>query len=216
MNKKIVLLDLIVYAAIPYVIWNYGKEPLGEYLAMLLSTAPGFIYTIYRFFKEKSFNIAGVFIIVSLFIGTLVDLLSGSADKMLWNQIYLSYGFALVYLLSVIIKKPLLLYFAVDWNYLQGNPRKTSKILFYKRGNFAAFQLFTCWIFFGLIVKNTWKLSLLLQYGVQGYDKMIIYMNIAGWVFSILNMVGMVLVYIKINKYIKENGQASFVDTQVG
>src|SRR5690625_7616003 len=63
MNKRLMLLDLICYGVIPFLIWNYGRESLGDYIAILLSTVPGFIYTIYRFIKEKQLNIFGLFII---------------------------------------------------------------------------------------------------------------------------------------------------------
>ncbi|MDY0404519.1 MerR family transcriptional regulator [Virgibacillus sp. 179-BFC.A HS] len=208
MNKKLVILDLLCYAAIPYLIWTYGKESLGDYYAMLLSTVPGFIYTIYRFFSEREFNIAGLFILFSLLVGTTVDLLSGSADSMLWNQVWLSYGYVLVHVLSVLFKKPLALYFAVDWSYLQGHPRKQSKDLFSRPGLFAAFQWLTCWIAFCLVLKNTFKLHLILQYGVAGYDKVIIYMKIAGWVIGILNIAACILVSVKINNYLTASNRA--------
>ena len=84
-NKKFILLDLIFYAALPYLIWNFGRDSLGDYTAMLVSTIPGFVYTIYRFILDKQFNITGLFILGSLALGTTVDLLSGSAEQMIWN-----------------------------------------------------------------------------------------------------------------------------------
>jgi hypothetical protein len=49
MKNKIVVFDLLFYLALPYLIWKFGQEPLGDYYAILLSTAPGFVYTIVRF-----------------------------------------------------------------------------------------------------------------------------------------------------------------------
>src|SRR5690625_6471547 len=72
MNRKLAFMDIIFYMVIPYFIWNYGQSYLGDYFAMLLSTVPGFFYTIFRFWKEKQFNIGGLFIIGTLFIGTTV------------------------------------------------------------------------------------------------------------------------------------------------
>ncbi|MEQ6356007.1 VC0807 family protein [Lysinibacillus sp. M3] len=76
------------YAGLPYVIWNFGREPLGDYTAMLISTIPGIVYTIYRFILDKQFNITGLLILCSLALGTTVDLLSGSAEQMIWNGVY--------------------------------------------------------------------------------------------------------------------------------
>src|SRR5699024_11301313 len=99
-NKKIILLDLIFYLVLPYVIWKFGKEPLCDYLAMILSTVSGFVYTIYRFILEKQFNIAGLFIIGSLALSTTVDLLSGSAERMLWYSVYVGLFFAMIHFLA--------------------------------------------------------------------------------------------------------------------
>ncbi|OZU87701.1 hypothetical protein CIL03_15145 [Virgibacillus indicus] len=207
MNKKhknLVFLDLICYAAIPYLIWNYGREPLGDYLAILLSTIPGFIYTIYRFIIEKQFNIAGFFILSSLLISTAVNLLSSSAESMLWNQVYLGFGYAAIYLLSIVFRKPLALYFAVDWAYLQGYRRKDSKRLYYSKGIFMWYQLLTLLFVVRGIFQNGLKAWLINIYGADGYGKMLIYMNISGWTFGVLITLGFILIGVKINNYIKE------------
>src|SRR5699024_10230568 len=126
MNKKLIILDIVCYAVIPFLLWNYGREPLGDYLAILLSTVSGFIYT--------------VFIITSLFMRTVVDLVSTSASHMLWNQVYLGFGFGVVFLITSFIKKPLALYFSVDFAYLQGYQREVSRNLFKTKGLFGWFQ----------------------------------------------------------------------------
>lgn len=203
--KKLIILDIICYVALPYFIWNYGRESLGDYYAMLLSTVPGFIYTIFRFAKERQFNIAGLFVLSSLFIGTIVNILSENGEKMLWNQIYLGYGFVAVYLLSILIKKPLALYFAVDFVYLQGFPREDSRKLFTEKEIFKWYQLLTGVIVIRGIVQNTLKAWLINSYGIESYGKMLIYMQISGWIFGGLIIVGYFFIGSKVNLYIKEN-----------
>lgn len=203
MNRKLVFFDLIFYAAIPYILWIYGKEPLGDYWAILLSTVPGLIYTIYRFVVEKQFNILGLFIISSLFITTAVNLISGSAESMLWNQVYLGFGYAALFLLSIFFRKPLALYFAVDWAYLQGYARKSSKTLFKTKEIFLSFQLLTLLFVIRSTFQNTLKMWLLIKYGAASYGQMIIYTNISGWIFSGLIMLGFVLISVKIKNYIQ-------------
>lgn len=203
--KKLIILDIICYVALPYFIWNYGRESLGDYYAILLSTVPGFIYTIFRFAKERQFNIAGLFVLSSLFIGTIVNILSENGEKMLWNQIYLGYGFVAVYLLSILIKKPLALYFAVDFVYLQGFPREDSRKLFTEKEIFKWYQLLTGVIVIRGIVQNTLKAWLINSYGIEGYGKMLIYMQISGWIFGGLIIVGYFFIGSKVNLYIKEN-----------
>lgn len=161
-------LDLICYGAIPFLIWNYGRASLGDYLAILLSTVPGFIYTVYRFVKEKQLNIAGLFVITSLLISTAVNLLSTSANNMLWNQVYLGFGFGSIFLITTIIKKPLALYFAVDVAYLQGYPRENSRKLYKTKGLFLWFQLINLLFVFRALCLNLLKASLVQSYGADG------------------------------------------------
>ncbi|WP_054752138.1 VC0807 family protein [Piscibacillus salipiscarius] len=122
--KKHAGYDILFYLVIPLIIWNYGRDLMGDYYAILLSTFPGFLYTVYRFIEQRQINITGMFVITTLLISTMVDILSPDAKAMLWNQVYLGYAFAGVFLFSMLIKKPLALYLAVDFAYLQGYERK--------------------------------------------------------------------------------------------
>ncbi|MFC5603166.1 VC0807 family protein [Sporosarcina koreensis] len=187
-GSKFIILDLFFYALIPYVLWKFGRNPLGDYPAMLISTIPGFIYTVYRFVKEKQLNITGLFVIVSLFLGTIVDLLSGSAEKMLWNGVYLGLFFVIIHFIALAVRRPFALYFAVDFAYLQGHERKSSTKLFYEKGIFKWFQIIQLvFIVRGLFMAGL-KVYLLKRFGVDGYDQMLIYRQIADWVFSALIM----------------------------
>lgn len=183
-NKKIILLEVLFYVALPYIIWNFGRESLGDYVAMLISTLPGLVYTIYRFVLDKQFNITGLFILSSLALGTTVNLLSGSAEQMIWNGVYLSLFYTLLYFVALIIKRPFSLYFAVDFLYLQGHARKDCKLLFYQKGIFKWFQIIqVVFIIRGLFLAGL-TLLLLKKYGVNGYGAMLTYKQIAGWIFT--------------------------------
>lgn len=208
--KKFILLDLVCYVALPYFIWNYGREPFGDYYAMLLSTVPGFLYTIYRFSKERQFNIAGLSILLSLFLGTMVNLLSGNAENLLWNQVYLGYAFGFVYLISMLIKKPLALQFAVDFVYLQGMPKKESKALFSQKPIFFWFQLLTGLFLFTSLFQNSFKAWLIHSHGVDGYGEMLLYLKASGWFFYGLSIAGFFFIGHKINV---QSQQASASDT---
>ena len=187
-NKNTLLLELLFYAALPYVIWNFGREPLGDYVAMLLSTVPGILYTIYRFVVDRQFNITGLFILSSMLIGTTVDLLSGSAEQMIINGIYLGLFYTFIYFILFIVKRPFTLYVAVDFAYLQGFDRKDSKALFFQKGIFKWFQIIqVVFIIRGLFMAGL-TAFLLNKYGIDGYGEMLIYKKVAGWIFSILIM----------------------------
>lgn len=206
--NKFIIFDLIFYAAIPYVLWKFGRDPFGDYNAMLISTVPGFIYTIYRFVKEKQFNIAGLFVIVSLLIGTVINLLSGSAVQMLWNSIFLGLFYAFVHFIAFIVKRPFSLYFAVDFSYLQGYDRKSSTNLFYQKDIFKWFQIIQVLFILRSLTLAALKVYLLKIYGVDGYDQMLIYRQLVSWMFSAIIMGMYFYTNIPIQQYFK-SGEVS-------
>lgn len=187
-NNRLILFDLFFYAALPYIIWNFGREPFGDYVAMLVSTIPGIVYTIYRFILDKQYNIMGLFVLGSLALGTTVSLLSGSAEQMIWNGVYLSLFYSFLYFVALLIKRPFSLYFAIDFVYLQGHARKDSRALFYQKGIFKWFQYIqVVFVIRGLFMAGL-TVFLLKKYGIDGYGEMLIYKKISGWIFSGLIM----------------------------
>lgn len=187
-NNRLILFDLFFFVALPYIIWNFGREPFGDYVAMLVSTIPGIVYSIYRFILDKQFNITGLFVLGSLALGTTLDLLSGSAEQMIWNGVYLSLFYSFLYFVALLIKRPFSLYFAVDFAYLQGHARKDSRALFYQEGIFKWFQFIqVLFVIRGLFMAGL-TVFLLKKYGIDGYGEMLIYKKISNWIFSGLIM----------------------------
>ncbi|WP_241773258.1 VC0807 family protein [Bacillus sp. LL01] len=204
MKNKIVVFDLIFYLALPYLIWKFGQEPLGDYYAILLSTAPGFVYTIIRFAVERQFNVTGMFIMVSLFISTLVDILSGDAFTMLQNSVYVSAGFGLFILGTMLVKRPLALYFGVDIAYLQGHKREDSLKLYRQKSILPAFYIITGIFALRGLVAAGLKFYLIGVYGVQGYDRILFFMKVNGWVFGALIAAGFIYSSLKINDHLEK------------
>jgi hypothetical protein len=62
MKKNIVLLDLIFYGALPLLFWNVLRDVTGDYYAMLLSSVPAILYTMYRFWEMKRVNVFGIYL----------------------------------------------------------------------------------------------------------------------------------------------------------
>jgi len=72
MKNNVILLDLIFYLALPLFVWHVLRDHVGDYYAMLLTSVPGIIYTLYRFKQTKKLNVTGTFILASLVIGTVL------------------------------------------------------------------------------------------------------------------------------------------------
>lgn len=194
MKKNLIVLDLIFYVGLPLFIWHMLREYIGDYYAMLLTSVPAILYTLYRFKETKKINVTGIFILVSLLVGTVVDLLSGSALKLLWNNVYYSLVVAVFFLLTMVFKKPLALYFALDIAELQGYERSFSKNLYFQKRLFIIFQAITfifalrSVIFAGI---NSWLIQ---QYGVEAFDNGIVIKQVLGWVMTGIVIAGFIYV----------------------
>lgn len=179
--KNFVLLDVLFYFIVPVAFWNLTKEPLGYYHAMLLSAVPGIFYTVLRTIITKRINTLGVFILSTLTISTIIDLLSGTGINMLWNNVYYQAALAIFFFCTILLKRPIVLYFSLDFTELQGFNRDKNKAMFYKKDLYIIFLLIT--LGFGLrsgilAVVKTW---LILKYGVEAFDEGIIIENVISW-----------------------------------
>ncbi|WP_338778234.1 VC0807 family protein [Metabacillus sp. FJAT-52054] len=199
MKKHLIISDILFYLVLPYVIWEYGKAPLGDYWAMLLSTVPGIIYTVFRFFAEKQFNVTGLFIMASLSINTIIDLLSQNAERMQQNNVWVSVGFGLFWIATILTKKPFGLYLMVDIAYLQGQKREDSLKLYKQPKLLPLFYLVSFVFAMQNLLNAALRAFLLNQYGIAQYDKILFFMKIYGWVFTVILMITFVFVGMRIN-----------------
>jgi hypothetical protein len=190
MKKHIIILDLIFYVAIPLLVWNFGRGYIGDYYAMLASSIPGILYSIYRFFEIKKVNFTGVFILSNLLIGTLVDFLAGSAIQLLWNNVFYSLAMALFFLMTILINKPAALYLSLDLVELQGNDRTIMKDLFYERKVLRVFKIITLLFACRECVLSVIRVFLIKKYGVDAFDQGIVYRQIISWTFTFISMFG--------------------------
>lgn len=194
MKKNLFILDIIFYVGLPLFVWHVLRDHVGDYAAMLLTSVPGIIYTLYRFKEMKEINVTGTFILATMVIGMVVDLMSGSALQMLWNNVYYAAAIGVFYLLTMLLKKPLALYFALDMAELQGYDRTFSKHLYFQKRLFIVFQLIT--FVFALrnvlsVLLNSWLIQ---QYGVEAFDNGILIKQILGWVMTGLTIIGFIYV----------------------
>ncbi|HDR3893170.1 TPA: hypothetical protein QCO91_001771, partial [Bacillus cereus] len=135
---------------------------------------------------------------------TTVDLLSGSAERMLWNDAYYHIVLGIIVICTIFIKKPLMLYFAADIAALQGHDRDKSRELYRDSRIYPALQYLT--LFFGLqfILKSFLKIYFISVFGVDGYGEMRAIMTAVGWGISICIGIGFVWVNNKIHAVTEE------------
>jgi hypothetical protein len=172
--------------------WILGRQSLSDYHALLLSTVPGFVYTIGRFAKERSWNVTGLFLIAALMIGTTIDLLSGNAELMIQNNIRTLLAFGLFFLASMIANRPMALYFFADTVRVLGviplpdDEKERSHRKFQKRELMPYFQALTLLFVLRYVVIAFAKLFMFSIYGVEGYGLLIWWRVVLSWGFGAL------------------------------
>ncbi|MGG1631623.1 VC0807 family protein [Rossellomorea sp. NRS-1567] len=203
MKRNFVLLDLLIYVALPLFVWNIMRDYIGDYYAMLLSSVPGIIYTVYRFIEMKKVNTFGLFILVTLIVGTLIDVLAGSSIQLLWNNVYYAAALSLFFFITILLRKPISLFFGLDFAELQGYDRTFSKRLYYKKPLYRIFQLITLCFALRSGILAIVKAWLILEYGVEAFDKGIILRQAFSWIMTGITVAS----FIYIGKIIQDSPQ---------
>lgn len=207
MRKNVIISDLIFYVIFPLVIWNLGRDYLGDYYAMLVSSVPGIIYSMIRFILLKRIHLLGIFLIANLIVQTLVDVLAGSAIQMLWNGVLFSYISAALFILTILANKPIVLYFSLDVVEMQGYDRKRMKESFYERKILFLFKLITFGFALKKILLASIKVGLIYKYGVEAFDKGILIRQIINWGISGISIYGFIHISQLLNRQNGTNDQ---------
>ena len=186
--------DLLFYMAIPLIMWNTLRESLGDYATMLLASVPGIVYAVFSFIKERRINFIGLFMLITLVIGTLIDLLSGSALQMLWNNVYYGAFIGFVFIASMLVKRPIAYYFALDGGEMMGYERSSVKMFLSSKKKIIALHLITlCYGLRSIIVAGV-NVHLLRQYGVEAFDQGIVFKQVVTWTITIITAFGFLYV----------------------
>ncbi|HZG74780.1 MAG TPA: VC0807 family protein [Paenibacillus sp.] len=204
-SGKLVVFDLAFYAVMPYAIWVLTRHSLSDYHALLLSTVPGFVYTIFRFAKERSWNVTGLFLIAALLIGTTVDLLSGNAETMILNNIRTLLVFGVFFLATMLAKRPMALYFFEDTARVLGwLPEKARSADTLRSEAFLPyFQGLTFLFALRYVAIAIVKLILFSIHGVEGYALLIWWRVALSWGFGALILLASLYVAGRVRKRIE-------------
>ncbi|MBS4174519.1 hypothetical protein [Bacillus sp. FJAT-49736] len=167
---------------------------------MILSTLPGFVYSLFRFKNIQKLTFTNVFVILNLTVSLLVDLLSGSALRLLLNNIYYSLTLLFIYSISLIVKRPLYLYFALDLITAMGYDRKITKELFFEKKIYKLFKLVTLLYCTNELIYIFCLSRWILKYGVEAYRLDIMLDNTLNIILSGISLLAFILIYEKLNE----------------
>jgi hypothetical protein len=182
-----VVFDLLFYAVLPYFLWAAGREVFSDYHALLLSSSPGFVYTIVRFWIEKQWNVTGLFLVATLMTSTIIDVASGSAEAMIMNNIRTLFGYGMFFLLTMLIGRPMAAYFFADTAaYWFNDGGKRSVHYFCSPELLPYFQTLTLLFVVRYCFMAGAKWAMFQHYGIDGYGLLIWWRVALSWVFGAL------------------------------
>jgi hypothetical protein len=204
--KKKIILDILLYLGIPLLLWNYRHTfSLSDYYAIFLGLVPGLLYTILDFFRSKEFNVSGLFLMVVMVLNFIFNILSKNALQELWSGIYVSLILIVIYIVSMIARKPIGMFFFVDYAYAKGIPRKVSTERYSQKKYLPYFQWFTVFLATRELIVVVIKSIMIRNFGLQGFNTIQVVMNTISYAFVALTF----LVVIRILKKIKVTGQVT-------
>lgn len=204
MKKNFGLLDLIFYIIFPLIVWNEMKDILGEYYAMLLSTVPGVVYSLYRFKQLKRLNLLGLVLLGNLIVSTLLTVLSNSAIQALWNEVYYNSCLAVLLLITCFNNKPFAKYVALDLAEMQGRSRTIMRNLFLESNVLKIFKFITLALALHFASLAAVMTKLIQNYGTEAFSKGIIIKQVLSLGFYGLAFVGFIYSAKVVNENIKK------------
>lgn len=198
--KKKIFLDLLFYLGIPLFFWNVLRTHFGDYHTILIGMIPAVIYTVVVVFKDREINITGIFFMSWIVITWIMNLASHTAIQELWNNVIVNGITGAFYLLTIAIKRPMGMYFFIDYAFARGIPREHSRKRFRQPENFHYFNEFTLFLLSREIVLIAILTFLIEEYGVNGYNTIQITSSVISYIFLGLTVLYVIYIVKKIKK----------------
>jgi hypothetical protein len=156
-----------------------------------VAAIPATIYAVTTFIREKEHRVTGYILFVGIIVARLMDLLVNSPEQIIWNDVRVDLGYVVLFGISMLIRKPIGLYFFLDYASYSGINYQKAKEHYYRAPIIKYFYYFTVL----LVCQNLFMAGLytvlIKLYGIEGYNTIAIVTNIAGY----LN-IGMIVLFV--------------------
>lgn len=184
--KRRVIMDLIFYLGIPMLAWNFCREFWGDYLTVLLGMLPAVIYTIVSFILNREWNVTGIFFLSIISLNFLMNLLSHTAIQELWNGVWMGCLSITFYGFTILITRPIGIYFFIDYAHARGVPREKSRALYCSPKHFHHFVNFTLFLCFRELFVIIVKSFMIKKMGVEGFNSIQLFSTTLNYAFTAL------------------------------
>lgn len=194
------LLDIIFYFLLPLAIWETSRLLVHDYAAIIFSSLPKVIYSLYRLFALKEFNFTRIFLFITILAGLSIDLFSGSALQVLWNSAFYSFGLASIYLISSLTNTPLFLYFALDVLVQQGYDKVLTQNRLFEKSSLNILKLLTISNAVNHFVYAFFVMQMASKEGIESYSMIMIIDQLLDFLMSGISVIGFVFIYKHLNE----------------
>jgi hypothetical protein len=189
--KKKIILDLFFYLAMPLLAWNLLRGHFSDYVLILIGLVPGLAYTVATFARERDWSVSGVFFLVIISLNLALNLLSSTAEQELWNPLWLSCLSIAFYAFTMLIRRPIGIYFFIDYAHSKGVPRERSRALYRHPRNLRHFYAFTGFLMVREAAVIVVKAPMIERLGVAGFNQIQLAGSAINYVFT-----GLMIMYI--------------------
>lgn len=210
--KSNMLWDVVIYLVLPIAVWRLGEGHLPDYYLILITGIPGIIYTVLTLAFRKKANFTGIFLLTVMLVDSALDLIAGSVRNMFLYGLWQNMAMTVFYFLTLLLRRPVSLYFALDVAELQGYNRQDSRELYFKPKPWRLLKLIT--VLMGLkslgfaFIKwtvLTYFYSESLGKLIIGYDNYLFYNRIYNWVGGAIIAVFWLFFYKSVMAFVKDD-----------
>lgn len=155
-NKKSVILSIVINGLLPLVVYKILMNYFPSLTALIIATIIPCIGNIYEIVKDKRIDVYAMFILFGFVLGIIAVLLGGGEQFLLLRESFITSITGVVFLISLLFKKPLIYYFAQRFSG-SNDANKADKSTWEKRWEIPYFR-------FGIrLMTFVWGVGLILE-----------------------------------------------------
>ncbi|MDF2935182.1 MAG: hypothetical protein K0Q90_555 [Paenibacillaceae bacterium] len=175
---------------------------MPDYYLILITGIPGILYTLLTLAIRKKANFTGIFLLATMLIDSALDLLAGSVCNMFVYGFWQSTAMTLFYGVTLLVRRPLSMYFALDVAELQGYNRQACRKLYHQPKPWRLLKLVTALMGLKSLGFAVIKWTVLTRFYSEslgklliGYDNYLFYVRIYNWVWGAVIAICWLLFY---------------------
>lgn len=112
MNRRALLIELVVNFLLPWLAYRWAQPQWGETGGLIASGVPPLVWSAWELWRHRRVDALSLFVLAGIVLSTVAMLLGGDARVLLLRESLVSGLFGLAFVLSALAGRPLLYYLA--------------------------------------------------------------------------------------------------------